>query len=91
MDAPRDLPDDTALTEQPTVAVILPCYNEGKTIARVVEDFRRYLPGAILYVYDNNSTDDTVGSGQSGGRRHPPGGNARKGLRRPARALPGRG
>jgi len=60
MDAPRDRQDDAASTEQPTIAVILPCYNEGKTIAQVVEDFRRYLPGATLYVYDNNSSDDTV-------------------------------
>jgi glycosyltransferase involved in cell wall biosynthesis len=60
MDAPRDLQAETALAVQPTIAVILPCYNEGKTIAHVVEEFRRYLPGATLYVYDNNSSDDTV-------------------------------
>jgi glycosyltransferase involved in cell wall biosynthesis len=43
-----------------TLAVILPCYNEGAAIATVVEDFRRALPGATIYVYDNNSTDDTA-------------------------------
>jgi len=41
------------------VAVIVPCYNEEKTIARVVEDARKYLPGARVYVYDNNSKDAT--------------------------------
>jgi glycosyltransferase involved in cell wall biosynthesis len=42
------------------IAVILPCYNEGKTIAKVVAGFKRSLPSAAIYVYDNNSTDDTV-------------------------------
>jgi glycosyltransferase involved in cell wall biosynthesis len=35
-------------------------HNEGKTIARVVEDFRRFLPFATIYVYDNNSSDETI-------------------------------
>ena len=39
------------------VVVLLPCYNEAKTIAKVVNDFRRELPGADILVYDNNSTD----------------------------------
>jgi glycosyltransferase involved in cell wall biosynthesis len=56
----KDLQGDPEFAGQPTIAVILPCYNEGKTIARVVEDFRRYLPAAAIYVYDNNSSDDTV-------------------------------
>lgn len=43
------------------IAVLLPCYNEAITIAKVVDDFRRVLPDADIYVYDNNSTD---GSGQ---------------------------
>jgi glycosyltransferase involved in cell wall biosynthesis len=42
------------------VAVLIPCYNEEKTIARVVSDFRQQLPDADIYVYDNNSTDNTV-------------------------------
>lgn len=42
------------------VAVLIPCYNEEKTIASVVRDFRAQLPGADIYVYDNNSTDNTV-------------------------------
>ena len=42
------------------IAVMIPCYNEAKTVKKVVEDFRRVLPEATIYVYDNNSTDDTV-------------------------------
>ena len=42
------------------VAVLLPCYNEEKTIGKVVRDFREVLPSADIYVYDNNSTDCTV-------------------------------
>jgi glycosyltransferase involved in cell wall biosynthesis len=43
-----------------TVAVIIPCYNEERTVAKVVRDFRRELPGAAIYVGDNNSTDQTA-------------------------------
>lgn len=39
------------------IAVLVPCYNEGKTIEKVVTDFKRVLPEAVIYVYDNNSTD----------------------------------
>src|SRR5215813_11967226 len=42
-----------------SIAVLLPCYNEETTIAAVIESFRRVLPGATIYVYDNNSTDRT--------------------------------
>lgn len=41
------------------IAVLIPCYNEAKTIAKVVDDYRRALPEATVYVYDNNSTDAT--------------------------------
>jgi len=41
------------------IAVLLPCYNEAVTIAQVVADFQMSLPGAAIYVYDNNSTDGT--------------------------------
>lgn len=41
------------------VAVLIPCYNESKTIGKVVEDFRLVLPEAKIYVYDNNSADNT--------------------------------
>lgn len=42
------------------IAVLGPCYNEGKTIEKVVTDFKRVLPEAVIYVYDNNSTDGTA-------------------------------
>ena len=41
------------------IAVLIPCYNESKTIEKVVKDYRKALPGATIYVYDNNSTDHT--------------------------------
>lgn len=41
------------------IAVLIPCYNESKTIEKVVKDFRAALPEAVIYVYDNNSTDGT--------------------------------
>ena len=42
------------------IAVLVPCYNEAAAIAKVVGDFRAALPTATVYVYDNNSTDDTA-------------------------------
>lgn len=42
------------------VAVLIPCYNEAVTIGKVVDDFKRVLPDADIYVYDNNSKDDTA-------------------------------
>ena len=42
------------------VAVLIPCYNESRTIEKVVRDFRRALPEAAIYVYDNNSSDGTA-------------------------------
>lgn len=41
------------------IAVLIPCYNESKTIKKVVEDMKKALPEATIYVYDNNSTDGT--------------------------------
>lgn len=41
------------------IAVLIPCYNEDKTIEKVVNDFKKALPEATIYVYDNNSTDHT--------------------------------
>lgn len=43
-----------------TIAVLIPCYNEAVTIAKVIEDFRGVLPNAKIYVYDNNSNDGTA-------------------------------
>lgn len=45
--------------EDKKVAVLIPCYNEAKTIEKVVKDYKKALPNADIYVYDNNSTDDT--------------------------------
>lgn len=42
------------------IAVLIPCYNEAVTIGKVVDDFKRVLPEADIYVYDNNSADDTA-------------------------------
>ena len=41
------------------IAVLIPCYNEAKTIEKVVKDYKKALPEATIYVYDNNSTDKT--------------------------------
>lgn len=45
--------------EKKTVAVLIPCYNESKTVEKVVKDYRKVLPEADIYVYDNNSKDGT--------------------------------
>lgn len=42
-----------------TIAVLIPCYNESRTIEKVVADWNQALPEAVIYVYDNNSTDST--------------------------------
>ena len=42
------------------IAVLIPCYNESKTVEKVVKDFKRVLPDAVVYVYDNRSTDETA-------------------------------
>lgn len=41
------------------IAVLIPCYNESKTIEKVIKDYKKVLPEADIYVYDNNSSDDT--------------------------------
>jgi hypothetical protein len=58
---------DTSIVEQlgltanqPCVAVLIPCRNEEAAIGKVVSDFKRSLPDATVYVYDNNSTDHTI-------------------------------
>jgi glycosyltransferase involved in cell wall biosynthesis len=52
---------------QPRIAVLLPCYNEEAAIGRVVAGFSEALPGARIYVYDNNSRDRTVDQAQQAG------------------------
>ena len=42
------------------IAVLIPCYNESLTVEKVVSDFRRELPDADIFVYDNNSSDNTA-------------------------------
>ena len=49
------------------IAVLIPCYNEESTIGKVVKDFKKALPDAKIYVYDNNSTDKTVKNAKSAG------------------------
>jgi glycosyltransferase involved in cell wall biosynthesis len=44
----------------PAIAVLIPCRDEEAAIGKVIDDFRRQLPGAVLYVFDNNSTDRTA-------------------------------
>lgn len=50
-----------------SIAVAIPCYNESTTIAKVVGDFRRALPAAAIYVFDNASTDDTARTARQAG------------------------
>lgn len=49
------------------IAILVPCYNEGAAIGKVVADFRAALPTAAIYVYDNNSTDRTVEAAAAAG------------------------
>jgi len=51
----------------PRIAVIVPCYNEGVAIGRVVADFRKALPEAAIHVFDNDSEDDTVEQARKAG------------------------
>lgn len=49
------------------IAVLIPCYNEQNTIRKVVEDFKNAIPSAIIYVYDNNSSDNTIAEAEAAG------------------------
>ncbi len=49
------------------IAVLIPCYNESQTIAKVVRDYKEALPEAVIYVYDNNSTDDSAAIAKEAG------------------------
>jgi len=57
----------SSAAEDVRVAVLLPCFNEAATIAKVVEEFRAALPGARIVVFDNNSTDETVEAARCAG------------------------
>ena len=50
-----------------SIDVLIPCYNEAETIARVVRSFKKYLPSAIVYVYDNCSEDTTAAQAKEAG------------------------
>lgn len=49
------------------IAILIPCYNEAQTIEKVIKDFKAVLPEAVIYVYDNNSGDDTAQIAESAG------------------------
>ena len=49
------------------IAVLIPCYNEELSIGKVVGDVKKYLPEAVIYVYDNNSTDETAKKAEEAG------------------------
>ncbi len=53
--------------KQSSIAVLIPCYNEALTISKVIKDFKKALPEATIYVYDNNSTDQTAEIAQKSG------------------------
>ncbi|MCS6838350.1 MAG: glycosyltransferase, partial [Bdellovibrionaceae bacterium] len=48
------------LSNELKLAVMIPCFNEEVTVSKVVNDFRKALPNAVIYVFDNNSTDRTA-------------------------------
>jgi len=56
-----------AQATQPRIAVLVPCFNEEAAVATVVADFQKALPSAVIYVYDNNSTDRTVAVARDAG------------------------
>lgn len=60
---PRFVPEPASLR----IAVLVPCYNEAAAVGTVVTDFRKALPGATIYVYDNNSSDGTVAIARDAG------------------------
>jgi glycosyltransferase involved in cell wall biosynthesis len=63
--AQREFPQ--AEPAQPRIAVLVPCFNEEAAVATVVADFRRALPSAEIFVYDNNSSDSTVAVARDAG------------------------
>jgi glycosyltransferase involved in cell wall biosynthesis len=54
-------------TDLPKIAVIIPCFNEAHSVAGVVQEFQKALPDADVYVFDNNSTDETVAIAHTAG------------------------
>jgi glycosyltransferase involved in cell wall biosynthesis len=66
-DASADGRTGSTILDRQQIAVLLPCHNEEAAIAEVVGAFRAALPGAVIYVYDNNSTDRTIEIAQAAG------------------------
>ncbi|HEY5064206.1 MAG TPA: glycosyltransferase family 2 protein [Xanthobacteraceae bacterium] len=66
MSSNQNLTETTAASWH-EVAILVPCYNEERAIAKVVADFRAALPEAVVYVYDNNSSDNTVAAAKAAG------------------------
>ncbi|MEI6987295.1 MAG: glycosyltransferase family 2 protein [Rhodospirillaceae bacterium] len=56
-----------AIPDGIAIAVLVPCFNEVRSIGTVVRDFRRFLPQATVYVYDNNSSDGTIATARAAG------------------------
>ncbi|MEM9978271.1 MAG: glycosyltransferase, partial [Cyanobacteria bacterium P01_D01_bin.2] len=63
----RTTPAQASFLDSYRIAVLVPCYNEELTVAQVINAFRDQLPGTSIYVYDNRSTDDTVGQARAAG------------------------
>ncbi|WP_346432272.1 glycosyltransferase family 2 protein [Breoghania sp. L-A4] len=63
--SPHGTPEDAS--RRHSIAVLLPCYNEAETIAPTIAGFAQALPGARIYVYDNNSADETAAKAQAAG------------------------
>lgn len=61
------MPDNIRKYQNLSIAIIIPCYNEEATIGSVIKDFKKELPDATVYVFDNNSTDSTVKISQKSG------------------------
>src|ERR1022692_4014131 len=59
----------TGATMNRKIAILIPCYNEELTVGQVVRDFRKQLPDADIYVFDNNSSDRTVEVARDAGAR----------------------
>lgn len=57
------------MSPAPRIAVLIPCYNEAMTVAKVIADFRQSLPAADIYVFDNASSDDTAARALDAGAR----------------------
>lgn len=58
--SPRLVPPPASILAGQRIAILLPCYNEALTVATIIRDFNKYLPEAEVFVFDNNSRDDTA-------------------------------